>query len=409
MNTTVDVICYRSKTLANGKSPLMLRLTKNRKRKYVSLHLSINPSFWDFQKNKPKRNYPDKEAFNSIIEQKIQSYRKQITDLAVEGRDFTLTSLVAKVDRPLVKTSFGVYLDQYLATLKTEERIGYAKTFEELKSSITHYNNTLDFYFSDIDIQWLRNYELWLRKKNNSENTIGIRFRTLRALCNKAIVDSVAKRENYPFDQFKVSKFHEETVKRAITREYIKDIISLDIFTIPDENIKDLQLSKDIFLFSYLGCGMNFTDISNLRYENIVGNRVTYNRQKTGKLLSYSLQPLAMEIIERYRNPQSSKSDYVFPILFSERHISPTQRKDRIKKMIKVINSSLKTIGDKLDIPIKLTTYVARHTFATVLKRSGVNTSIICESLGHSSEKVTQIYLDSFENSQIDAAMQNLL
>ena len=72
-------------------------------------------------------------------------------------------------------------------------------------------------------------------------------------------------------------------------------------------------------------------------------------------------------------------------------------------------DDQLKSIGEELNLPIDLTTYVARHSFATVLKRSGVNTSIICEAMGHSSEKVTQIYLDSFENEQVDAAMSNLL
>ena len=75
----------------------------------------------------------------------------------------------------------------------------------------------------------------------------------------------------------------------------------------------------------------------------------------------------------------------------------------------KRINRYLKLIGDPLPLPTPLTTYTARHSFATVLKRSGVSTSIISESLGHSSEKITQIYLDSFENSQIDEAMQHLL
>ncbi len=409
MNTTVEVICYRSKTLADGKSPLMLRLTKNRKRKYLSLHMSVNPIFWDFNKNKPKRNCPDKEAINKIIELKIQAYQKQITDYTTEEKDFTLNTLVTKVSKPVIMTTFGAYIDHYLSILKAETRIGYAKTFEELKFSIEHYYKTLDFYFSDIDYQWLNGYELWLRKRNNSENTIGIRFRTLRALYNKALINNMAKTESYPFRQYNVSRLHEETAKRSITRDSIKEIIAFDVSTIPEAKIKELQLSKDIFLFSYLGCGMNLTDIAMVRERNIVDNRLTYNRQKTGKLLSYSLQPLALEIIERNRKSMSSNNDYIFPILFEERHISPTQIRDRIKKLNKVINGSLKIIGNQLNIPIKLTTYVARHSFATVLKRSGVSTAIISESLGHSSEKVTQIYLDSFENEQINKAMEFLV
>ena len=90
-------------------------------------------------------------------------------------------------------------------------------------------------------------------------------------------------------------------------------------------------------------------------------------------------------------------------------HQTEVQQRNRIHKTIAKVNRRLKNIGKELGIDKKLTTYVARHSHATTLKRAGVSTSLICEALGHSSEKVTQIYLDSFENSQMDAAMQNLL
>lgn len=409
MNTTVEAICYRSKKLSDGKSPLMLRLTKSRKRKYISLHFSIDPIYWDFKKNKPKRNCPDKEVITAIVEKAVLIYRKQVNEFLVKGDEFTLNSIVIKASNPNLKMTFGKYFDEYISKLLLEDRVGYAKSCKELKSSIEQFYKTLDFSFSDIDINWLKDYEFWLRKRNNSENTLGIRFRTLRAIYNKAIIDSVAKVESYPFNNYKVSKLHEKTAKRAITREIIKEIVSFDISTIPEEKHENLQLSRDIFIFSYLGCGINLTDIASLSYGNIIDNRVTYNRQKTGKLLNFSLQPLASEIIERYRNPSAKLNDYLFPILNSSKYITATQKRDRIKKFNNLINSSLKLIGNKLNIPIKLTTYVARHSFATVLKRSGVSTAIISESLGHSSEKVTQIYLDNFENNQINDAMKNLI
>ena len=166
---------------------------------------------------------------------------------------------------------------------------------------------------------------------------------------------------------------------------------------------------KDLFLFSYLSCGINLTDILHIRYADIVDGRLVFNRQKTGKLLSFQLQPAALDILDKYRQPNAHPQDYVFPVLRRSVHITAQQQYGRVQRTNKRINRYLKLIGEHLHLPITLTTYVARHSFATVLKRSGVSTSIISESLGHSSEKITQIYLDSFENSQIDAAMQNLL
>jgi integrase len=151
--------------------------------------------------------------------------------------------------------------------------------------------------------------------------------------------------------------------------------------------------------------GINFVDIALLTKTNLLDERLIYNRKKTSKLIKLPLHPKALDLIRKYQN---SESPYLFPILYAY-HTTEQQKANRIHKIITKTNFQLKELGKKLEIPIDLTTYVARHSFATVLKRSGVSTSIICESLGHSSEKVTRIYLDSFENSQIDEALKNLL
>ena len=165
------------------------------------------------------------------------------------------------------------------------------------------------------------------------------------------------------------------------------------------------RFAVDLFAFGYFMGGINFVDIAYLKTDNIVDGRLIYTRRKTHKLIRLPLQPTAREIIDRY---QQDGALFLFPIL-SAFHKTEQQQRNRVHKVISKVNERLKEVGKELEIPIDLTTYVSRHSFATVLKREGVSTSIICESLGHSSEKVTQIYLDSFENSQIDAAMQNLL
>ena len=409
MNTYLDVVCYRSKLLADGTSPIMLRLTKDGKRKYISLHLSANQSQWDFKKNQPKRNCPDREAILTVIERKSKQYREQITQFKAEGKDYTLETLVQRVENPVRQMNLGDYLDYFVQQLKDENRLGYAESFKGLKSSLLLYCGSLDFPFTDIGHQWLKGYEMFLIRSGKKENTIGIRFRSLRVLYNKAVSEKIVKPEYYPFDNFKVGKFHEQTMKRAISKEDIKRIIELDLRTVTTYHSPYLSLGRDLFLFSYLSCGINLTDMARIRYSDIFDGRLSYHRQKTGKLISFLLQPMALDIIAKYRKPDAAPNDYIFPILDRRIHKTPIQIRDKVRKANKAANKALKRIGEKLGIPIDLTTYVARHSYATVLKRSGVSTAIISESLGHSSEKVTQIYLDSFENSQIDEAMKNLL
>lgn len=400
MKATVNILCYKSKTLANGEHPLMIRVCKDGKKKYQSIGISIKPEFWDFDKNQPRKNCPNREAIIQIITQKSQEFSNQIIEYKVTNKDFTTTTLVERVNKPVKAKTVKKVFDEQIERLFAEKRRGYALSNKQVLNSLLEYNKHLDIYFSDIDVTWLRKYETWLKSNNISTNTIGIRFRTLRAVFNIAIKENIVKAEHYPFKTYNVSKLKQETVKRSISKD---DILSVINYSSNDSLYTELAI--DLFAFSYVMAGINFVDMAYLTKDNIIDNRLIYFRRKTNKLIKTPLQAKAMDIINKYAN---SESPYLFPILNSF-HKTEQQKANRVHKVITKVNKRLKDIGKELNISIDLTTYVARHSFATVLKRSGVNTSIISESLGHSSEKVTQIYLDSFENSQMDEAMKNLL
>lgn len=401
MKATVNVLCYKSKTLKNGEHPLMICVCKEGKRKYVSLGVSINPVYWDFKKNKPKRNCPNREQINLLIREQEQKYSEQVMEFSAKGKDYTLSTLVDTVDTSLKAKTVGELFLNHIEQLKQENRMGYALSVRQVYTSLLKYKGHLDFYFSDIDICWLKDYEAWLQKQGLAKNTIGIRFRTLRVLYNVAIAEGLVRNECYPFKKFKVSKLHKETAKRAITKEQIKMILNLDTSSFRFYK----KLAVDMFVFSYLMGGINFADMSKLTYENIDGDRLIYVRQKTKKTIILPILDEAYKIILKYKD---SKRRYVFPVL-DNRKRTPMQIRHRIYDVLSNVNGHLENIGRTLGIELKLTTYVARHSYATVLKRSGVPTSLICESLGHSSERVTQIYLDSFENEQMNTAMKNLL
>lgn len=400
MKGTVNILCYKSKRLSNGEHPLMICIYKDGKRKYQSLGISIQPQYWDFDKNKPKRNCPNKEAIQKLINSKIDEYNQKMLEFQLEDKDYTINKLIQEVVPVKQKITFGDFIDGEIEALINENRLKYAYTFKNLKRSILKFQGDTQFRFSIIDIEWLNSYEQWLiHSEGLNMNSIGILFRTLRVLFNKAITHKIVRQELYPFREYKVSKLKRSTAKRSLVKGDLSEL-----FRYKTNNYYK-QFALDIFVFSYFTAGINFVDIAHLTKENILDNRIVYIRKKTKKLIKIPLQPRALELINKYSN---NESKYLFPIL-SDFHKTEIQKANRIHKIIGKTNKYLSQIGEELNSPIKLTTYVARHSFATVLKRSGVNTAIISESLGHSSEKVTQIYLDSFENSQIDEAMKNLL
>ena len=244
-------------------------------------------------------------------------------------------------------------------------------------------------------------------RKNLSVTSIGIYMRSLRTIYNRAIDKSIVGQNDYPFRQYKIPS--EGAMKRALTKQQVLNIYNYEALPHSSE-----WFAQNYWLLSYLCQGMNFTDIAFLKNENIYDGRINYIRRKTKrtaksvKLLSIKITPPVAEIIQNLRNPTSIKpGDFVFPIL--DGSMDAIRQKAAINQFVKITNKWLKKIADKLEINFKLTSYVARHSYATVLKRSGVATNIISESLGHYSEKTTQVYLDGFEKQVIDEANQHLL
>ena len=404
MSATVNVVCYKSKTLSNGENPLMVRICKDDKVKYQSLGISVNPDHWDFQKNKPKPNCPNKELILKIILDKELEFRKQILELQSEDKEFTASTLIAPKAKVKIKTVKEFYED-LIRELVSTNKVGNAMAYKDSLRSLENFTSgKLDIPFSYIDLVFLKGYEKWLNQKDYKETSLSLFFRTLRSAYNKAIEAKHVKKTAYPFDDFKVSKFNVKTEKRAIQKEDVKLIMELDV----SQEGEYIQFAKDLFVFSYLCSGINFTDMANLQLSNIVGGRLLYKRQKTGKKINIPLCNEANAIIKKYIEEDSTRG-YIFPILHQDIHKFETQKYNRKKKVLLKVNKALKDIADKLGINSTLTTYVARHSYATVLKRSGVNVALISETLGHSDLKTTQIYLDSFENEQIDAALENLL
>ena len=404
MNATVNVVCYTSKILSNGEHPLMLRICKDSKKKYQSLGISVLPRYWDFTRNKPKPNCPNKEYIQKIILDKQTELQQRMLEFNSEQKEYTTTTLLNDENKRFELKTVCQFYQELIEQCKSNDKCGNRLIYKGSYNSLKVFTkNQLDIPFSAIDVSWLNKYEKWLRSKGNKETTMSLMFRTLRSAYNKAIKAKCARKSDYPFDEYKINKFDTKTQKRAIAKtEVLK-------FTKEVDNIgkrQYVQLSKDIFIFSYLCGGINFTDIANLTKANITNGRIHYIRQKTGKLIKLGISEEAIQIIKKY---ESESKGYLFPILNANIHKTPLQKQNRIHKMLGKINKNLKLIAAQLNVDANMTTYVARHSFASVLKKSGVSIALISEALGHSDLSTTQVYLDSFDNEQIDAAMQNLL
>lgn len=406
MSVTISVICFKSKTLANGEHPLMLRITQDRKRVMKSLGISVNPKHWDFIKGEPKPKCPNRELIQSIILKVKSEYQTKIIEKISKEEEFTATSLLSENKSNIKAQTVEEFYLSLIEDLKQKGRIGNSYAYLNSYNTLRNFNKgkKLNYTFSHIDVPFCKKFEDWMRSKGNKDTTLSYQFRTLRAAYNKAIEAKIVAREKNPFIEYKLSHFNTKTIKRALSKNDILKIINADCTS----QSKLRQLTHDLFSFSYLCGGISFVDIANLTRQNLVEDRLIYQRQKTHGNINLLLSKEASTIIAKYSIYQQ-EAEYLFPILHCKRHITPMQKSNRVHKICHQVNTELRAFAQELGITAEVTTYVARHSFATILKKSGVNIGIISQALGHQDIKTTQIYLSKFDNEQVDDAMKNLL
>lgn len=393
--STIKIVQKKDKVNKKGLCPVVIRITDNRKVRYYSTGITIPPSAWD-EHNQTIRI--DSEYFH--LQRNIDAARQKAAS-ALADKEQVVVSPV-RTSTPTVKVSFLKEMEVLSAKGKVGTGIKYRYCLQLLDKA-----GLSDVKINRIDRDYLNSFDAFLIQRGNNNNSRATKFSVLRAVYNKARLEGIRMPDIDPFDAFKPGRLWKATRKRALNKLDVVRIMNLNIEF--SSNPYSLSFARDIFVFSYLIGGINFRDIATLKSSNIIEGRVCYCRHKTGKELGFVLQPSALKILRCYRQDDGDGNQYIFPILDYRRHITNQQIHNRVHKVLGHVNRNLKKVAAMVGIECSMTTYVARHSFATVLKREGVSISIISEAMGHRDVATTEIYLDSFYDKQKDSAMEKLL
>ena len=180
MDATISVVCYKSKTLSNGEHPLMLRISKDGKKKYQSLGISVNPKFWDFQKNKPKPKCPNLEYLQKIILDKKLELQKKKLEIKSDQKEYSAATLLEANANLLVAKTVDCFYKEIIAQCEINNKCGNRLVYLNSYNSLKRFTNgKLEIPFNSINVAWLEKYEKWLRSNGNNETTISLMFRTL--------------------------------------------------------------------------------------------------------------------------------------------------------------------------------------------------------------------------------------
>jgi site-specific recombinase XerD len=412
MSAKVKIVLRTDKLPKGDLYPLMVRITLNRKIQYISLRKYCTKEQWDANSETVSKRHKQHNAINLMINSVLSEVAfflvaegKTKNIITFESIKKIIGKVIGQENQVSPKSLFQVF-DLHIDYLKKNNRLGYAEAFKSTLNSLKTFTNNVDISFTVIHSQFLREYEDFLNLRQCKTTTCSLYFRTLRTLWRVAMRDGFCPKEHYPFHDFNFSKYNNpKTKKRAISPYQIQLIEDFPLNPAKDTLVN----SRNYFLFSFYCRGINFTDLAELKWTNIIDEQLNYVRAKTNDEFNFKLHKKAINILDYYKKLKgNSDAGYIFPILY-KRHSTQQSIRERKKKILKRVNSDINIIAKEVGIEKRITTYVARHSFATALLGKGLSKEDISKTLQHEDLKTTSIYLDEIDNPYFDDVINNLI
>lgn len=388
---------FKPAVVCGGEGRLYYQLIHNREVRLINSGYNILSEYWNNKKQEidTKSDICLENQQIRLLQSKVKWELKQrmITIKKLEDKcgTFSADDIVMAFSRiPTCKTVFD-YIQEQIDIKLQMGRIGTMKTYVNTIRRFREFRNGIDLVFDDLTADIIERYEAWLIDRRLMQNSVRFYLKTLSTLCHKAVADGLAADAGM-FNRVRLS--YVKTSKRAISEDYIMAIERLDL-----PSASYMAFARDIFMFSFYMRGMSFVDIANLKKSDLKYDMVRYSRKKTHQVLTIRWETVLDEIVSRYEH-LTKDSQYMLPIIKKDDDTKYRQYQLALEN----INRCLKKIGKMIGLRIPLTTYVARHSWASIARNMDFPIAIISEGMGHDSYLTTQTYLDSIDTSRIDDA-----
>ncbi len=328
------------------------------------------------------------------INRDIRRLEKISVSLVNTSRNsYTADDIIRKFQDTVTDDSFFSFMKEVIVQLKRLNRDRTAETYTATLSSFLRFQNRKDVLMEEMTSDLMQEYEAYLKASGIVMNTISFYMRILRAVYNRAVEKGIVEQRN-PFRH--VYTGIDKTVKRALALKEIRKIKELDLTFYPA-----LDFARDMFLFSFYTRGMSFVDMAYLQKSDLKNGVLVYRRRKTGQQLSVKWEECMQAIVDKYKVRVMPDWPYLLPIITV---MDAKKVRKQYKNSLYAVNLNLKRVAARIGLSIPLTTYVARHSWASIARNKNIPLAVISEAMGHDSELTTQIYLASLECSVIDNA-----
>ena len=379
----------------------MFQLIHKRTVRRIRSKYRIRNDEWDKKYEEIILPSPASERYSrlKIIRSNIMYELKRLKAIAEKldcsGKDYSLDEIIQKyISGTDTGCSVFDFIRAQAAHKKQLDKIRSSETYQTTLNSFMRFREGIDLTFDMIDSELMEHYEAELRRHGLLRNTSSFYMRVLRTNYRLAVEKGLTP-DRHPFKHVYCGM--DKTVKRSISFAEIKKIKELDL-----SRKRVMDFARDMFIFSFCTRGMSFIDMAYLKKNDLKHGCLTYRRKKTGQLLVIEWTKQMQDILDKYK-PNSTQ--YLLPIITREDGNERRQYQNQMRK----INRRLKDIATSIKLPVPLSLYYSRHSWATIARCKDIPISIISEGLGHDSEITTQIYLDSIKSYEVDKANRKIL
>jgi len=392
---------FRPSSVNGREGTVYYQVIHNRVARQVSTDYKVYECEWDERNHHivSSRQNPDRTNILLSLQEKIrcdtERFNRIIANFMRKGMCFSTEDVVAEFKSLTFRLSFFNFMGETISRLRHDGRIRTSETYRHALNSFSRFRKNEDVSLDAFSREMMESYDAYLQAKGLVPNSRSFHMRILRAVYNRACEQGLVESVCNPFSH--VYTGVDKTTKRAVNIETIKRIRNLDL-----TKDRPADYARDIFMLSFYMRGMSFIDLAYLKKSDLADGVVTYRRRKTGQKLTVKWTREMQGILDKY---PVNETEYLFPVIKSRTANPRNQYRNRHY----VINRSLKTVARKIGLQMPLTTYVARHSWASIAKSKGISVSVISEGLGHDNEHTTQIYLASLDTSAVDRANDIIL
>lgn len=382
----------------DGTRAVCLRIIHNRQTKYKALGRTCLDAHFNASAGRFTKSFPEYRAENNLLLAIEQRAADVIREFERSGVPFMASDVLEKMYPKGSKDNANTVVGAIENARAHFERLGQVPNsifYKTLASAVSDFDGSRSL--ASVTSAWVLEFEHYLRvKRKNKDGGVYVAMRTLRAVFNREIKLKRMPKDWYPFADISLSHLKGQKKKHALSVDELRMLEKAEPQSLHED------LAKDLFFFSFYCQGMNIADIAEIRPAQIVNGRLRYNRKKTGAEFNMQLLPEALAIIEKYAG---ASVGYCFPIYDLKKYKTETQRLDRKKRVTKIANAGIRSLALRAGITHPgLIFYSARHTYANLMRVSGINPLLIKDALGHTKFSTTEGYLASFDNSDVDAA-----